>query len=114
MMNTHSNAESPTPRRDVILGQGNQFSHPYEVAIHWERLSSHPPHIIALSEGSGHASMGGYFSLGDLVKPEWTLHLELCDCLWLRDLAREEQELGRFFSADEIFARWHKRASSTK
>lgn len=90
-----------------IIGEGKRASYPYEVGIHWEdSSSSQTPRPILLAEGSGHASMGGYFTLADTLADVWTEHLQICGCLRLRELAREEQASGRVFSADEIYARW--------
>ena len=100
--------------RYQTIGSGVRGSWPYEVAVHWPTPGtfSFPQNVIALSEGTGHGNQGGTFALADLLKPIWTEHLELCDCLWLRDLAREEAERGTLFSADEIWARFRERLKS--
>ena len=58
-----------------------------------------------LAEGSGHGAAGGNFLLAELLDEKWTENLEICDCLWLRDLAREEAGREELFSADEIWER---------
>ena len=62
-----------------------------------------------LAEGSGHGNAGGNFALADILDEKWTENLEICDCLWLRDLAREEAARGTLFTADEIWERAQKR-----
>jgi hypothetical protein len=44
-----------------------------------------------------------------MLDPRWDDHLRICGCLWLRQLAREEQEAGRRLTADEILSRWSER-----
>ncbi len=75
-----------------------------EVNLHWDDDGRVPPQTICLSEGCGHGAQGSCFELSTMLEDTWTEHLRICDCLWLRDLAREEQQTGRFFSADEILA----------
>ena len=86
-----------------IIGEGKRNSWPYQVAVHW--AVEHPGGPIMLAEGSGHSGAGGNFALAAILGDTWTEHLEICDCLWLRDLAREEQERGALFAADEIWER---------
>ena len=93
------------------IGQGVRASWPYQVEVHWATPDSVAQGVISLSEGTGHGSAGGNFALSELLKPIWTDHLEICDCLWLRDLAREETTRGHLFSADEIWARYQARES---
>lgn len=92
--------------RYEVIGEGRQGSYPYEVGIHWETPVPDKPRPVGFAEGSGHGSAGGYFPLSDVLLEIWTEHLRLCGCLWLRDLATQEQSAGRFFSADEIHAAW--------
>lgn len=92
------------------VGYNDEGPRPYEVAVYWDKSSSFPLRTIALSEGAGHANMGGCFSLCDMLHDDWTEHLRICGCLWLRDLAVEEQARGQSFSADEIYAFWQARS----
>ena len=92
---------SSSEARDELLGRGGRFSHPYEVRLDLDG-GTRP---ILLNEGSGHANMGGRFSLQDILAPAWTEHLELCDCGWLRDVAREEQARTTPFTAEELLQR---------
>ena len=85
------------------IGQGVRASWPYEVAVHWP--GQHQAGPILLAEGTGHGAAGGNFALADILDETWTENLEVCDCLWLRDLAREEAARGILFSADEIWDR---------
>ena len=85
------------------IGQGVRASWPYEVAVHWP--GEHPGGPILLAEGMGHGAAGGNFALSDITDDKWSDHLEICGCLWLRDLAREEIERGQLFTADEIWQR---------
>src|SRR5689334_9432923 len=98
--------------RYLIIGEGRQSGFPYEVGIHWDDPVSQIPRVILLGEGSGHASMGGYFPLSTLLDARWSEHLQICECLWLRDLARQEVMLGRCFGVDEIFELWRSRPGS--
>ena len=95
-----------------IIGQGVRASWPYEVAVHWS--NEHPGGPIMLAEGSGHGGAGGNFALADVTRDIWTSHLEICDCLWLRDLAREESERGTLFTADEIWQRAQERQNGAE
>jgi hypothetical protein len=94
--------------RYETIGSGTHASWPYQVAVHWDdSLPARPryaPLAICLSEGTGHGAQGGNFALADLLNETWSKHLEICGCLWLRDLAQQERGQGRCFSADEIFA----------
>lgn len=83
------------------IGQGTRGSWPYEIAIHWP--GKHLGGLISLSEGSGHGNAGGNFALADILDAKWDDNLEVCDCLWLRDLAHEEAARGVLFTADEIW-----------
>ena len=85
------------------IGQGARASWPYEVAVHWPGI--HPGGPISLTEGTGFCAAGGNFALTDILDDKWTTNLEVCNCLWLRDLAREEQTRGTLFTADEIWQR---------
>lgn len=85
------------------IGKGARSSWPYEIAVHW--LGKHQAGPIMLAEGSGHGSAGGNFALADILDAKWSVNLEVCDCLWLRDMAREEAERGKVFTADEIWTR---------
>ena len=58
-----------------------------------------------LAEGSGHCAASGNFALADLLDAKWNENLEICDCLWLRDLAREEAKREILFTPDEILER---------
>lgn len=87
-----------------MIGRGRIGARPYEVAVRWEDSLLPQPSPLAFSEGSGHASWASNNSLADVLHEAWTEHLEICDCLWLRDLAIQERALGRFLSSDEIFA----------
>ncbi len=100
--------------KQKTIGYAHKGSHPYEIAIYWENVPSSPPRTIALSEGSGHANMAGCFFLSEMLHEAWTENLEVCDCLWLRDLAVEEKARGQLFSADEIYAIWEERAKKKK
>lgn len=94
-----------------IIGTSKSGRH-YDVGVY---RSDPPPSgperplTLALNEGLGHGCQGSCFTLADMLDERWTEHLQLCNCLWLRDLAREEQASGRFFSADEIWERWQAR-----
>ena len=89
------------------IGRGTRASWPYEVAVHWK--DEHPGGPIMLAEGSGHSGAGGNFALAEILDEKWRSHLEICDCLWLRDLALEERERGQIFTADEIWQRAQER-----
>lgn len=91
------------------IGEGRRASWPYQVDVHWAAPGADASRPIGLSEGTGHGSAGGNFRLSEILADVWTEHLELCDCLWLRELAREEIERGTPFSADEIWARFEAR-----
>ena len=84
-----------------IIGAGTRASWPYEVAVHWP--GEHLGGPIMLAEGTGHGAAGGNFLLSELLDAKWDDNLEICGCLWLRDLAREETARGEPFSADEIW-----------
>lgn len=91
------------------LGRGAEADkpdYPYDVAIYWPDPPLADPHPIALGEGTGWMSAGGSFKLADLLDEKWTRHLELCGCLYLRELARQEQREGRILSTDEIWEKW--------
>lgn len=93
-----------------IIARGTRGTWPYEIAIHWPGKHSGGP--IMLAEGSGHGGAGGNFSLAEMLDPKWTENLEVCDCLWLRDLAREEASRGAVFTAQEIWQRAQERKNS--
>jgi len=78
--------------------------YPFNVWLHFDK--PHSP--IEISEGIGHAANGGYFSLQELIKPHWDDCLTICRCLWLRDLASEEQKRGKKFTPSEIHGRFGK------
>ncbi len=65
-----------------------------------------PTRPIGFSEGIGHVSGGGSFTLQDTMDSQWDEHLETCGCLWLRDLALEEKKNGETLSPNEIYGRW--------
>ena len=90
-----------------IIGQGYRASWPYEIAVHWP--GAHQAGPISISEGTGHGAAGGNFALSEILDAKWSDNLEICDCLWLRDLAREEIARGALFSADEIWKRAQER-----
>ncbi len=85
------------------IGRSTRGSWPYEIAVHWP--GEHAGGPIMLAEGSGHGSAGGNFALAEMLDAKWESNLEICDCLWLRDLAREEIERGTPFAPDEIWQR---------
>ena len=96
------------------LGQGfepGKPGYPYDVAIYTPATPYPEFAPIALSEGSGFMSAGGAFPLADMLDDKWTSHLELCGCLYLRDLARQQQQEGRIWTADEIWEKWQARPS---
>ena len=85
------------------IGRGARAGWPYEIAVHWPGENLGGP--IMLAEGTGHGAAGGNFALSEMLDAKWDDNLEICDCLWLRDLAREEIARGALFSADEIWQR---------
>lgn len=87
-----------------IIGRGGLGSHPYLVAVCRDNRDEPRPRTIEMSEGSGHHSWASRLPLSAMLDEVWTEHLEICDCLWLRDLAQSEPALGRCLSADEILA----------
>lgn len=87
-----------------MIGRGRIGARPYQVAVRWEDPQLPQPSPLAFSEGSEHASWASNLPLADVLHEAWTEHLEICGCLWLRDLAIQERALGRFLSADEILA----------
>ena len=89
------------------IGQGYRASWPYTVAVHWAGKDLGGP--IMLAEGTGHGGAGGNFALSEMLDEKWDDNLEICDCLWLRDLAREEATRGELFTPDEIWKRAQKR-----
>lgn len=91
-----------------------QRGKPYEVLVHWNDDGREVPSTICLSEGSGHGAQGSCFLLSEMLEDTWTEHLRICDCLWLRDLAREEQQTGRYFSADELWEMSQARTKANK
>ena len=92
-----------------IIGKGERQGWPYEIAVHWP--GEHGDGPIMLAEGSGHGGAGGNFMLSELLDTKWNDNLEICDCLLLRDLAREEAARGELFSANEIWERAQKQKS---
>ena len=89
------------------IGGGKRGAWPYEIAVHWPGKDGDAP--IMLAEGTGCGAAGGNFTLAALLDEKWDENLEVCDCLWLRDLAREEIERGTLFTADEIWQRAQER-----
>ena len=85
------------------IGENTRGVWPYEVAVHWPGENGDDP--ILLAEGVAHGAASGNFALSALLDKKWDENLEICDCLWLRDLAREEAARGVLFSADEIWER---------
>lgn len=90
-----------------IIGRGVRSSWPHEIAVHWPGKDLGGP--VMLTEGMGHGSAGGNFALAEILDEKWNDNLGICDCLWLRDLAREEAERSTLFSADEIWERAQER-----
>ena len=86
-----------------MIGAGTRGSWPYEIAVHWP--GEHQSGPIMLAEGDGRNGAGGNFLLSEMLDTKWNLNLEVCECEWLRDLAREERARGELFSADEIWER---------
>ena len=85
------------------IAHGARNGWPYEIAVHWP--GEQPGGPISLSEGTGQGAASGNFTLAEMQDAKWDDNLEICDCLWLRDLAREEIARGPLFSADEIWER---------
>ena len=92
--------------RYEIIGRGERASYPYDIGIFWGSNGARP---IALGEGRGHGSAGGAFTLAEMLDDKWTENLEICDCGWLRKLARAESARESPFSADELWQRAQQR-----
>lgn len=87
-----------------VIGRGGSLAERYQVTVCHDDCDEPRPRTIELSEGSGHRGMASRLPLSDVLDEVWTRHLEICDCLWLRDLAQTEPALGRCLSAEEILA----------
>ena len=81
----------------LLANGGTQY--PYEVYLN---LEGRRDSTLILSEGSAHTGGAGEYPLSVLLDDQWTLHLEKCDALWLRELAQQEQSRGRAFTINEL------------
>jgi hypothetical protein len=87
-----------------VIGEGYR-KWPYSVFLDFDN----PRFPLQMWYGSGHMETGGGILLQELLSAEYDTHLDVCGCLWLHDLAREEQERGTPFTATEIEERWKAR-----
>jgi hypothetical protein len=75
---------------------------PYEVSISYD----HPDYPIAMSEGIGHAAVGGFFRAEEILEPQWQEHLAICKCEWLVTVVRQARAAGTRVTAAMLEAAW--------
>ena len=84
-----------------LIGRALRDGCPYRVELCPDNFAA----PIRISYGIGMGAIEADCPLANLLTPGWTEILQLCNCEWLLDLAREERERGALFTPDEIRAR---------
>lgn len=74
------------------VGDGGYDAYPYEVA-----LSVEPPEpLVMFSEGRGHASGGGFFTVADAASGRFSEHVQKAGAAWIRPF------LERLVAGEEV------------
>ena len=76
--------------------------YPYDVSIAYDD----PEYPIHMSEGIGHADVGGFFRAEEILEPQWQRHLALCKCEWLVTVVRQAREAGNKVTAAMLEVAW--------